>query len=829
MDEDPLEELTTVDCPHCGKCMDVTEFRPFSLAVCPDCEGLSRVRAEMGPYLIEGKVGKGGMSVVFRARDTILSRHIALKILNENYSADESRISRFEQEARVMAQVQHPNIVKIYGVGRAQGFFYIAMEIIEGGDMESALTQSGKISEPDVLKLAIQVAQALKGASNAGLIHRDIKPANILVDDRGNAKIVDFGLSLLQNESDPDEEIWVTPFYASPEALAREEEDFRSDMYALGATLAHLLVGKIPVADLPKNASELREKKKKWPSLQKWCPEVSPMTVCIVDRLMCFSAEKRYNSYDQLIEDMNQSLNALLAGGNDWQMQRRVLRRRERRKTCRTWLLILVGGALFAGAIGWAISIWMKPSPNPVPVASVKPDKREKARVGMTPQEIEKTYRLGETFFREKDISGALRELGKISQDAASPLPIAAWASIQCTLMSRAIGDRSDMEDKFGLKSIRQRIGNISPEERQSLGLDQTETAMAWLLQPSGEETKKWRGRLGLSLLVGGFLDDWNASRCSLSLKSWKKLENLAKEQSDTGNFAREWLANLHPYQDDIGAWEKLQAMPEKTSRDISEKLTICRLLIEHPEKRKSPGDGFAGALLLYEKKLKVENQKALDREQQEQARNEKKARQEAREKEEREALAKIEQEKNIRETLEKELVEGMEKNWEFKRASEEFSKMLASIPYPPKTWKTRQEMAQMAFEFFSSVCKDIPALPAERRKIQLNDETSTLILGGTLESCRILDHGIQRTIPWASIPSSEFVRLHRESVSSGQKTAKSILKRHAGAIVFLFLTGQKDMAEKVASKLSDSDVEFAEKWMEWKHSLKEESSSLED
>lgn len=825
MDGEPPEEITTVDCPHCGKCMDVSDLRPFSLAVCPGCEGLSRVRAQMGSYLILGKLGKGGMSIVFRAEDNLLSRHVALKILNENYSKDEARISRFEQEARVMAKVQHPHIVKIYGVGRDQGYFYIAMELVEGRDVETALQESGKVSEPEVLRTAVQIAEALKEAWKAGLVHRDIKPANILVDEKGNAKIVDFGLSLLQHEKSQEEEIWVTPFYASPEALAREAEDFRSDMYALGATLAHLFIGKIPLADLPKNAAELRERKKTWPSLKKWCPEISPLSRRIVDRLMQFSPENRYNSYDELIGDINAALAALYADGDDWQTRRRVLRRQERRKIWRNWLLIAGGACVALALIGGGIALWMAPPPKPVPIVRVEQPQKQQPRMGMTTEQIEQTYWQGEKSFREKNIPGALREFGELIQEPSSPLSVSAWASIQCTLMSWAVGDFSDVEDTCSLRAITKKVRGMAEEEKKSMGLDQTEMVMEKLLDSRKDYGNKteFAGRLSTSLLVGAFLQDWKASRCSLAVEKLKELKKIAEEQNDGGTFAREWLANLQPYQHDAIIWKSLKEMPEKTTHDISKKLDLCRSLIDQPESRQSPGKGFAGALVLYEKRLKIEEQKIRDREAREDHEKQIREAREAKEKEEREAIEKLNREQLERDGIEKELTEGMIKNWAFKRAADGFEKLAeSSSNQQKKNLQARKEMAGLAQEFFTSVCSDIPSLPNETKRIKLANGEQVLLLDGSAESCRILDKGVSRAVPWASISPVEFVRLHRESVSIGGKSAKDIMKRHAGAIIFLFLTDNRDIAEKAAAKLSESDAKFSIKWEKWMASLQE-------
>ncbi len=177
----------------------------------------------MGPYRITGKLGKGGMSVVFRAEDAVLGREVALKVLNDTYAGDALRCERFEREARIMARVSHENLVQLYAVGRDQGLFYIAMELVEGNGLDALIAAEERVPEDRVLRLTLDIVRGLDAAWNAGLMHRDIKPANVLLSPDGAAKIVDFGLSLLHSESDMEREIWVTPYYAAPETLLRGE------------------------------------------------------------------------------------------------------------------------------------------------------------------------------------------------------------------------------------------------------------------------------------------------------------------------------------------------------------------------------------------------------------------------------------------------------------------------------------------------------------------------------------------------------------------------------------------------------------------------------
>lgn len=336
-----------VHCPECGQAMDVSQLPPYANAICPGCQALTRVKTRMGPYRITGKLGKGGMSVVYRAEDSVLGREVALKVLNDTYAGDALRSERFEREAQIMARVSHENLVQIYAVGRDQGLFYIAMELVEGSGLDALITAEERVPEDKVLRLTLDIVRGLDAAWNAGLMHRDIKPANVLQSPDGVAKIVDFGLSLLHSESDVEREIWVTPYYAAPETLLRGEEDFRTDMYALGATMYHLLVGAPPRVDASQSSDVLLETKKNLPRLEQVVNDVSPMTCFIVDRLMAFDREDRFSSYPELMDAVEQALEeytlAMQESGLTWSERRAAEARRVRRRKCRIIVISSVG------------------------------------------------------------------------------------------------------------------------------------------------------------------------------------------------------------------------------------------------------------------------------------------------------------------------------------------------------------------------------------------------------------------------------------------------------------------------------------------------------
>ena len=193
--------------------MDVTAFEPYSKVVCPHCGQTARVRRKFDHFVISKQIGEGGMSRVFESADQLLGRKAALKILNRHYSRDGARMAQFEREAQLTAAVTHPNVVKVYSVGRDQGNFYIAMELVAGGSLDQRIADKGHLDEREALRVGRAVAEGLRAAYREGLIHRDVKPANILFTEDDTPKIVDFGLALFhERDVDDSGEIWATPY-----------------------------------------------------------------------------------------------------------------------------------------------------------------------------------------------------------------------------------------------------------------------------------------------------------------------------------------------------------------------------------------------------------------------------------------------------------------------------------------------------------------------------------------------------------------------------------------------------------------------------------------
>ncbi|MEP6822781.1 MAG: serine/threonine-protein kinase [Chthoniobacterales bacterium] len=299
-------------CPACGTAVDTSAVEPLASVVCPKCGEKFRAQKSFDHFLLVETLGVGGMGSVYKARDTRLDRFVALKLLRKELSADPEEAARLEQEARLTAAVNHPHVIQVYSTGHAHDQIYLVMELVDHGSLDDLMAQHPRVPEAEVLRAGIQVAKGLQAAHEKGLIHRDVKPANILFANTETAKIGDFGLAVTAGQhAEVAQEIWGTPYYVAPERLNNEPEDFRSDIYSLGATLFHALTGQPPIEGETTSASELRKLKSHPPDLRSINPEISRPTARIIMQMIAPEPSQRFASYGDLI----QGLESAAAGG----------------------------------------------------------------------------------------------------------------------------------------------------------------------------------------------------------------------------------------------------------------------------------------------------------------------------------------------------------------------------------------------------------------------------------------------------------------------------------------------------------------------------------
>ena len=202
-------------------------------------------------YELQRRVGRGGMADVFLARDQLLDRPVALKVLFPEFAQDPAFVERFRREAQAAANLNHPNIVGVYDWGEAAGTYYIVMEYIDGRSLADVLRSEGRVRPDRCADAAIAVALALASAHASGVIHRDIKPANILITREGQVKVADFGIARALNSAHEQDltqtgSVMGTASYFSPEQAQGLQLDARSDLYSLGVVMYEMLAGKPP-------------------------------------------------------------------------------------------------------------------------------------------------------------------------------------------------------------------------------------------------------------------------------------------------------------------------------------------------------------------------------------------------------------------------------------------------------------------------------------------------------------------------------------------------------------------------------------------------------
>ncbi len=441
-----------VHCEACGARIDVTDVAPFKRIECPGCGENFRVKTGFGPYRLTRRHAIGGMSMVFAAHDATLDREVAIKILNEEYCADERRIAAFEQEARITASLSHPNVVRVFKTGRAFGRFYIAMEMVPGGHLEERICELGKIPAAEMLPIAIEVALGLQAAHNAGLIHRDVKPGNILLDASGHARLVDFGLSLVtQGGKALASEIWATPYYVPPETIEGQAEDFRSDIYAFGSSLYHALSGKPPCGEHTMSTDALREAKRKIVPLSKVDPSISAATCRLVEKAMSHDAAGRHASYRELLAELRKARTLLHADGQSRDGERPSAARAGKGGLPK-WAL----AASIALPVLLAIAFWprQKPGPSPMPLMPPAPP-ADTARPATPPTpppdasaEIAQIHSEARAAIASGDYPAAGRAFASLLHNHHVLEPTRSWAAIEAVL-SGFLAGRADQARSF--------------------------------------------------------------------------------------------------------------------------------------------------------------------------------------------------------------------------------------------------------------------------------------------------------------------------------------------------------------------------------------------
>jgi serine/threonine protein kinase len=349
--ESKAKSETTVQCLHCGAMLLLVNQDPLDGVTCSSCGSALQFIFEFGRYKISKYINSGGTSRVYLAEDEHGSK-VALKILKANGEDTSEVIELFLHSSELARKLDHPNVSRIYEYGRFQGFYFIAMEYIDGitvADLLEKMQEHTKKSvrqHPDIqwdmnkkqfssslpeliaLEIILQTAQGLEAAHLLGIVHGDIKPENIIISYEGCAKILDFGLAQRMDavvaKGEGGSKIFGTPLYIPPEKINGENADFRSDIYSLGETLHHLLRG-IPRSK-GKTMTDTLKKHLHLPSVsfQAYAPWVSKPTCRVLTKCSGKSPSDRYQTHIELIADLtlakNQVLNSISESLSDGEL-----------------------------------------------------------------------------------------------------------------------------------------------------------------------------------------------------------------------------------------------------------------------------------------------------------------------------------------------------------------------------------------------------------------------------------------------------------------------------------------------------------------------------
>ncbi len=398
----------------------------------------------MSHYELLEEVGRGGMGVVYKALDTSLGRNVALKILRKDHSENAELISQLETEAAITASINHPYVVRVFSTGTFEGRFYIAMELVDKGTLDDLITLQGSVAEAQVLEVAIQIAQGLRAAYQHGLIHRDVKPGNILFSDAHTAKIVDFGLATIEQAGQASGgEIWGTPYYVAPEKLDQKPEDFRSDMYSLGATLFHALAGRPPFEAADATLVALKHLKSEAVSLQAFAPHVSGSTAYVINRTLSKDPDKRYLSYDEFIEHLEYARREFKEQGSKPKAKQRMVLETERDQKLWSYVTFgMLGLVLLGGGGAW----WFSQKNSRSASNGAAPGGLEQA----TPQSASKrAYEDARALLVKGDFAGAAKQFQVIAADPKVPSPLRHWAYVHKGLAHLFAGDLIDSRESF--------------------------------------------------------------------------------------------------------------------------------------------------------------------------------------------------------------------------------------------------------------------------------------------------------------------------------------------------------------------------------------------
>jgi len=413
-----MSDSDTVPCPQCGATVSIGDAEPLARVPCPECGERLRATRFYNHFELRETLGTGGMGTVYKAHDMQLDRDVALKLLRKDLGPEYA--NQLQHEARITASVNHPHVVQVFSFGYDHDQYYLVMELVERGTLDDLIAERKKLTEGEVLRTGIEVARGLRAAYKKGLIHRDVKPANILYNEDGMAKISDFGLAgIVEPPALTSGAIWGTPYYVAPERLNNQPEDFRSDIYSLGATLFHAVAGRPPFDGETMSAADLRALKNNPLKLKDVAPEVSRPTAAAIARMIAPDPHLRFHSHDAVIQALQKSERVLRGESEPW-----------RAKVA----LALAAATLFALVVlGWIFFVRPRAPAKPAATASAT-----------SLFEVDREFDAGRHEIIDGNYPKARATFARLASETKNKQPIYDWA-----LLNQAIAALLDQQDSI--------------------------------------------------------------------------------------------------------------------------------------------------------------------------------------------------------------------------------------------------------------------------------------------------------------------------------------------------------------------------------------------
>lgn len=785
--------------------MDVCDVAPFSNVECPSCQKHTRVKREFGPYTLLRRHAIGGMSMVFIGHDNTLDREVALKILSEDYSADEKRISSFEEEARITAAISHPHVVRVFKTGKAFGRFYIAMELVAGGHLEHQIRERGALPEAEALQLAIEVAEGLRAAHTVGLIHRDIKPGNILLDSAGSAKIVDFGLALMTKGgvAKPDE-LWATPYYVPPETIEGLEEDYRADVYAFGATFYHVLAGKPPCTETSMVTTQLREAKKNVIPLSMACSGLTLETCAVIECAMAYDPSARFSSYDELIEALHSALIVVNARNKNLRRgiapaarppmavaltpaeRRRKVQKDRQKKIILTFLAVIVCAVL--GILFYQQNDSL-PSPPGNPAVTSNGDavpvvnQQSGVEIGALYQKARKEQEDG-----NYDIAHA--HFVSLRDNPRAQEPTRSWCGFEAMLSSFLQGNSQAARDDA--KALAGHLArNPVPEPMRRRLIPWLEKIQDFPVMTPLSSDKPDTDLVYLMTCMAGACKNWEQGRISESLPLFQAVMNSTVKDENSLIGFYQTKAKAYLTDSDILDKERPSSMPGDAIQ-CREKAKNLNLVIESLKTRGRAKFNIRAWQLQLERHAMLQENKNKESTQ---GRN-----------------------KTIVQNL-SEILKLCER-YEYLEAMELAKKSTTSNQQEELQRNAYLGLCEGAGIFLSDLEKDANKGPLNVMFQSKDGRSFNRMIGAGEGMVTLLNGESEASLPWTQLRSADIISLYREAIKRGPIDG-NINLRHENAICFQWLSGEKDAAQTAASKLGESSPTFKKRWSEWMSGLK--------